>query len=71
MTLSEKRRQEAAWYLCNHCERARCPRGCMTPCPFFCEGNLLCGQCWYLEGLATEMIPDDEGRAGSAGDGAR
>jgi hypothetical protein len=34
-----------------------CPRGCEHPQPFFRGGKRLCGRCWFIDGVVTEVVP--------------
>lgn len=45
------------WYDWHQCTHAHCPQGCDHPQPFLWADKLLCGRCYFTEGVYTEMIP--------------
>lgn len=46
-----------AWYRAHGCDHAHCPYDCEHPQPFFWEGKLVCGRCWFVDCMVTEMVP--------------
>ncbi len=52
---------EEEWYAANSCTHAHCPWACDHPQPFISGGKLFCGRCWFVEGVAVEMVPCGEG----------
>lgn len=45
------------WCVARGCSHAHCPHDCESPQPFVDGERLLCGRCWHLEGIETEMVP--------------
>lgn len=38
-------------------EHYHCPYGCEHPQPFLlADGRLLCGRCWFVDEIETEMV---------------
>lgn len=37
-----------------------CPEDCEHPQPFKRDGKWLCGRCWFMGGVETEMAPCTE-----------
>jgi hypothetical protein len=45
------------WCRANGCTHGHCKDGCPKPQPFYRDGKLWCGRCYFKFGELTEMIP--------------
>lgn len=45
------------WYKDHYCDHAHCPLDCEHPQPFLDGSRLLCGRCFVIFGIESEMLP--------------
>ena len=48
---------EDAWLKSIGVDHSHCPLGCEHPQPFVYKNKVICGRCWFVSNIVTEMIP--------------
>lgn len=49
---------EKQWYEDHNCAHVHCPLRCEHPQEILTDdGRMLCGRCWVINGVMTEVLP--------------